>query len=194
MSAFLDKTRGYFFRFLDFLFSHKSFRYSSKIFLASLICWYGLKLCGIENPIWSVITVFVVSDPNLHTTYDLARVRVLNTLVGCLFGLISIYLFGYTPLICLLTASFVVLVVNLIERYPVNWRLAPVTVVILMDAGRLAQSPAEELSYVMMRLLEIAVACVVALGLSVLYTKMSRYKEPVKANAEPVAGHETLEL
>ena len=163
-------------RILNYLLTQKSILYSSKIFLSSLICWYGLKLVGVENPIWSVITVFVVSDPSLTTTLGLAKVRVLNTCVGCLFGLAAIFIFGYSPLISLFAASFTVLVVNMVQRYPVNWRLAPVTVIILMDAGRAATSRAEEFQYVLMRVGEIGFGCAVALLMAGLYTKLARRK------------------
>lgn len=162
------------------LISHKSFVYASKIFLASMICWYGLILAGIENPIWAVITVMVVSDPNLSTTFGLAKVRVINTLVGCAIGLSSILLFGYSPFNMIVSAAITVLVVNMISRYPVNWRLAPVTVIILMDAGRLAQTHEEEFHYVMMRVMEIGIGCIVALSLAGLYTKLAKRKEKIE--------------
>lgn len=158
-------------KFFQYLIRHKSVLYSTKIFVSSALCWYGLKLVGVDNPIWSVITVFVVSDPSLTTTLALSKVRVLNTVVGCVFGLSSIFLFGYSPLIALLTAAVTVMAVNMIAKYPVNWRLAPVTVMVLMDAGRLATTPAEEGKYVLMRLVEILVGCAVALIVSAVYTK-----------------------
>ena len=159
------------------LLSHKSFVYASKIFIASAICWYGFKLAGIENPIWAVITVMVVSDPSLNTTLGLAKTRAINTVVGCGFGLASIFLFGYSPLNMLITASITVMFVTMISRYPVNWRLAPVTVIILMDAGRLAQTHEEEFHYVMMRVMEIGVASVVSLALAGIYTKLAQRKD-----------------
>lgn len=166
-------------KYLNTLLTHKSFIYASKIFLASVISWYGLILAGIENPIWAVITVMVVSDPSLNTTLGLAKVRALNTIVGCAFGLISIFLFGYSPMIMILTAVLTVTCVNMISRYPVNWRLAPVTVVILMDAGRLAATHQAEFHYVLMRVGEIGFGSVVALALAGLYTRLANRKSDI---------------
>ncbi|PZP55362.1 MAG: FUSC family protein [Micavibrio aeruginosavorus] len=167
---------------LKLAISHKSFVYSSKVFIASLICWYSLTLMGIANPIWAVITVFVVSDPDLNTTFGLAKVRGLNTIVGCTIGLASIFYFGYSPLVMIMAAAFTVLFVMRVPRYPVNWRLAPVTVVILMDAGRLASTHEEELHYVMLRVLEIGVGSFVSLGLAGLYTRLAK---PHAVKTEP---------
>lgn len=162
---------------LNFIFSQRSIIYASKIFLASIICWYGLLAVGIENPVWAVITVMVVSDPNLSTTLGLAKTRAINTIVGCAFGLASIFTFGYSPLLTIVTACITVMFVTMISRYPVNWRLAPVTVVILMDAARLAGTHEAELHYVMMRVVEIAFGSIVSLALAGLYTKLSS-REP----------------
>ena len=163
-------------RLASYIFRQKAVVYSSKILLASLICWYSLSFAGVTNPIWSVITVLVVSDPNLNTTLGLSKVRAINTLVGCAFGISSIFLFGYSPLVMILTAAVTVLFVNGVSRYPANWRLAPVTVVILIDAGRLADSHAAELHYAWMRVSEIAIGCIVALVLAGIYTKLAERK------------------
>ena len=170
--------------FIQTALTHKSFVYASKIFLAASICWYGLTLAGIENPIWAVITVMVVSDPSLKTTFGLAKVRVINTFVGCAVGLASILYFGYSPINMILTATFTVACVTFTSRYPVNWRLAPVTVVILMDAGRLAQTHEEEFHYVMMRVMEIGIGCAVALALAGVYTKLANRKDKAAAVTE----------
>lgn len=161
-------------RAYQLLLRHKSLLYASKILLGAMIAWYGLSWCGIENPIWAVITVIIISDPSLTTTFDLAKARAINTVVGCTFGLSSLLLFGYSPLSTMLTVTLTVMIVTMIERYPTNWRLAPVTVIILMDAGRLATTHEEEIRYVLMRAGEIGVGCCIALGLAVLYTRLAQ--------------------
>lgn len=153
------------------IFKRKALLYASKTFLGATICWYGLQFCGIANPVWAVITVILISDPDLTTTFGLAKARTINTLVGCFFGLGSLLLFGYNPALTLLTVALTVLCVTLIEKYPANWRLAPATVIILMDASRGATSHQEEINYVLMRVGEIGAGSAVALILSALYTK-----------------------
>lgn len=151
----------------------KSFLYASKTLLGSAICWYGLSWCGIQNPLWSVITVLIVSDPDITTTITLARVRVINTIVGCAMGLLSLLVFGYSPLTALLTAAFTVLIITSAKFYPTNWRLAPVTVMILMDTGRQTVEHEQNIRYALMRAGEIGVGCAVALLLALLYTRLA---------------------
>jgi uncharacterized membrane protein YccC len=157
----------------------RSLRYASKTLIGSLICWFGLVWAGIADPVWAVITVMIVGDPDITTTAELARARAINTMVGCFVGLSVLLVFGYSPLAALVAAALTVMVVMLIDRYPTNWRLAPATVMIVVDAGRLAQTHGEEIQYSLLRMAEIAVGCTVALGLSVIYTRwMTSHRPP----------------
>ena len=150
----------------------KSILYASKTFLGGAICWYGLTALGMPHPIWSVITVMIVSDPDLTTTRTLVAARIINTLVGCAVGLLAMLLFGYSPLVSLAAAAVTVLLITAIKDYPTNWRLAPVTVVILMDAGRLAANHRDQITYALLRAGEITIGCCVALFLAMLYTRL----------------------
>lgn len=149
--------------------------------LGCLICWFGLQFAGIEHPIWAVITVLIVSDPDVRTTLGLAEARAINTMTGCLIGMGTIVLFGYSPVASLFGAALTVLLILMIDKYPANWRLAPATVVIVMDAGRLAQTRTEELLYALSRMGEIAVGSIVAIGLAMVYT---RILEAIRARSE----------
>ncbi|MFC5068194.1 FUSC family protein [Flaviflagellibacter deserti] len=146
----------------------RSLRYASKTLIGAAICWYGLKWAGISSPVWAEM---IVSDPDIATAAELAKARAVNTAVGCLVGLIVLLAFGYNPPAALIGAALTVMVVVLIDRYPANWRLAPATVIIVVDAGRLAQTHAEEISYALLRMVEIAVGCTVALCLAAIYTR-----------------------
>ncbi len=150
----------------------KSVLYASKTLLGGLVCWYGLSWLGVPHPIWSVITVMIVSDPDLTATRTLVHARIVNTLVGCVMGLLAMLIFGYSPLASIITAAVTVLLITSIKDYPTNWRLAPVTVVILMDAGRLAANHKDEFSYALLRAGEITFGCCVALFLAMLYTRL----------------------
>lgn len=156
-----------------------SFLYASKALLGSLLCWTLLREAGLENPFWAVITVILVSDPDLSIARGLAFARAVNTLLGCTVGLITMLAFGYAPLAAIAAAALTVLIATSIGNYPSNWRLAPVTVIILMDAGRLATSHVEEIQFALLRATEIGVGCIVALVLAVFYTRALRRTAPL---------------
>ncbi|MDT6939467.1 hypothetical protein RI570_04820 [Brucella pseudogrignonensis] len=52
---------------------------------------------------------------------------------------------GYSPVASLFGEAFTVFMILMTDRYPFNWRLAPATVLIVMDAGRFLQTSSKEL-------------------------------------------------
>lgn len=150
---------------------HRALLYSSKVMIAAFICWYGLRALGIADPVWAVITVTLVSDPRVETAVDLARVRSINTTVGCLVGMAALLPFGYSPVMAIIAASATIVVIMMIERYPPNWRLAPATVVIVMEAARGATTYRDEIGYALLRMAEIGAGSLVAMLLAVIYSR-----------------------
>lgn len=157
----------------------KSLLYASKTTIGALICWGALHLLGIDNPMWAMITVVLVSDPDLNTARTLVAARVVNTIVGGAIGLTALLLFDYAIWIALAAAALTILVITSIEHYPTNWRLAPVTVFILFDAARHAASPQEEIHLALLRALEIGLGSAVALALALVYTRLFRAPKSV---------------
>ena len=150
----------------------KAFIYATKTLLGGLICWYGLSFLGVDDPIWAVITVIIVSDADIRATLNSAMARTINTTVGCAVGMTTMLLFGYSPQAGLVAAGFTVFAILLIDKYPSNWRLAPATVVILMDAGRLAADYHQGIIYALLRFAEIIVGCAVAIALAWVYSRI----------------------
>ena len=131
--------------------TQKSLLYAIKAFVGTAFCWYALRMAGIPDPIWAVITVLIVSDPDFTTTITLSKTRLINTIVGCLVGIISLLIFGYSPLLCLISSSITMLIITSLKSYLTNWRLAPVTVAIVIDAGRQASTKSGAIQYALMR-------------------------------------------
>lgn len=152
--------------------TQKSLLYASKTFIGAVACWAVLHLLGIANPIWAMITVVLVSDPDLNTARTLVAARVTNTIVGCAVGLTALLLFDFSLWIALGAAALTILIITSIEQYPTNWRLAPVTVLILFDAARHAATPQEEIHYALLRAFEIGLGSGVALALALIYTRI----------------------
>lgn len=150
---------------------HRALLYASKVTIAALICWYGLRALGIADPVWAVITVMLVSDPRLETAVELARVRTINTTVGCLVGMAALLPFGYAPVVAIVAAAATIVVIMMIERYPPNWRLAPATVVIVMEAARGATTYSDEIGYALLRMAEIGAGSLVAMALAAIYSR-----------------------
>jgi uncharacterized membrane protein YccC len=152
--------------------NQKSFIHALSTFLGALICWYGLTWAGIPNPVWSVITVILVSDPDISAAMKLSKVRSINTIVGCVISLLCLFTLGYSPLICFVTAALTVLIITSILHYPSNWRLAPVTVVIIMNASSLAVTHTDQIRLAVLRTAEIGIGCAVSVAIAAIQFKL----------------------
>jgi uncharacterized membrane protein YccC len=165
-----------------FSLTQKSLIYAVKTLLGATICWYGLSWVSGVNPLWAIISVIIVSDTDFSGTMTLAKTRVLNTIVGCVSAMCSLILFGYGPWVCFLTAAATVLFITSIDFYPTNWRLAPVTVVIVMDAARHVADKKTGIFYGLIRTGEIIGGCAVALCLAYLFSYVLRIKKKIPAD------------
>ncbi len=152
--------------------TQKSMLYASKIFIGALACIGILALLRVDNPLWAIITVVLVSDPDLNTARTLVIARVINTIVGCTVGFIALTTFGFTLPVAIITITLLVLLITSISNYPANWRLAPVTVLILLDASRIAATAQQEIHFALLRAIEIGVGSLVAMVLALLYTRV----------------------
>ena len=57
--------------------------YIIKILCGSLILWYGLPLLGFEEPYWAMISLIIVTDPDMNLARANFKARLINTLTGC---------------------------------------------------------------------------------------------------------------
>jgi len=158
--------------------SPQSLWYVAKILAGSLVSWFGLGALGIERPYWAIITICIVSEPNLESAKKLVGARSLNTLVGAAVGLTGVMIGGLTPLTMFVCLAITTLLVTTVPRYPANWRLAPVTVVIIMEVSTLqGSSRSTEIHIAEQRVVQVLAACVIALGLAWIVSSWRRRPE-----------------
>jgi uncharacterized membrane protein YccC len=145
--------------------------YVLKILLGALISWFGLQAMQIERPYWAMITICIASDPDLETARTVALARFLNTLVGGAVGLTGVMIGGLRPLTMFICLAITTALVTTIPKYPANWRLAPATVVIIMEVAAIeGTSRATEMRIAEQRLLQVCVGCAVALALAWVFS------------------------
>ncbi|CAN5393289.1 hypothetical protein BH11BAC1_BH11BAC1_04470 [soil metagenome] len=113
-------------------FSNKSIVYPFRILLGCTIVWWSLYYLHDSRKIWAVISVIVVTDPDIDTLRIGTVSRIVNTLVGCLTGLAFIYLAGVNFWSLMAAIMVSVLLSTSFKNYPASWKLAPSTVAIIM--------------------------------------------------------------
>ncbi|NUU00793.1 FUSC family protein [Herbaspirillum robiniae] len=151
--------------------------YLVKILSGCLILWYGLRAAGIEEPYWAMISLIIVTEPDMTVAKANFRARLINTISGCVVSCIALVIFGPTFLAMLVALTAAVVVAMLLQNYPSNWRLGPATVVILLSAAFTGNGLGQELHLAFMRVGEVIVGSTVALLQTVIYIWLVKRKE-----------------
>ena len=146
-----------------------AFVYMSKLITGSLIVWYGLRALGIPEPFWAMISVIVVTEPELKVAKRNFRARVINTINGTIAAALALWIFGATFFAALAAMTAATLVAMSVGRYPDNWRLAPNTTVIPMSAALTGTGFVDEMRLAMLRVAEVMTGSTVALLQTVVY-------------------------
>ncbi|BEV14881.1 FUSC family protein [Herbaspirillum sp. DW155] len=152
--------------------------YLIKILSGCLILWYGLRALGIAEPYWAMISLIIVTEPDMTVAKANFRARVINTISGCIVSCIALVIFGPTFIAMLAALTAAVVVAMLLQNYPSNWRLGPATVVILLSAAFTGNGLHEELHLAFMRVGEVLVGSTVALLQTVVYMWWLKLRKP----------------
>lgn len=143
--------------------------YLIKILTGSLILWYGLRALGLPQPYWAIISLIIVTEPDMIVAKANFRARLINTLSGCIIACLCLVIFGAHFFSMLIALTSAVLVAMLWQHYPTNWRLGPATVVILMSAAFTGGGLDEELHLALMRVTEVIAGSTIALLQTMVY-------------------------
>jgi uncharacterized membrane protein YccC len=148
--------------------------FALQITLSAVLVWVGLRAVGIPDPYWAVITVCVVAEPDFKQALNLSKVRVINTLMGCVVALIFLTLLGGSFWSMLAAVAITTLGVVTVEHYPANWRLAPATTVILMMAAP-HSGLREQADLALLRAGEIAVGALTTLAVAWVQARCAQH-------------------
>ena len=146
----------------------RSLLFALKIALATLLVWPLLSWLGIDHPVWAVVTIAAVSDPDVSATRTLVRDRVSNTLIGCAVALLTVWSVGATLLSLATALTLSVVLATSIAHFPANWRVTPITVAILLGSA-VGEPPALALQFAGLRASEIIAGSLTALWLAWLF-------------------------
>ena len=146
-----------------------AFLYVAKLITGSTIVWFGLRAIGIAEPYWAMISLIVVTEPDVAIAKKNFWARLINTINGAIVASIALMLFGASFLAMLAAMTVSVLIAMSLQNYPANWRLAPNTSVVLMGAALSGTGLSEEMQLAMYRVLEVLTGSTVALLQTVVY-------------------------
>ncbi len=149
-------------------------QYAVRILIGCVIVWFILDRINHPNPLWALISVITVTEPELSAAFLAFNSRIVNTLIGCAVGLCFLYLLGPSFWSILLGIIVSVIICTTLIRVPGSWRVAPVTVAILMTPSVLGGGRAAGLAAAIDRTEEVLLGSAVALLITYIASLIQR--------------------
>jgi uncharacterized membrane protein YccC len=166
-----------------FTFNEKAISYSIRIFLGAVIVWWSLYYLHDSKKVWALISVIVVSDPDFETVRATVFSRSINTISGCLVGLAFIFLLGINIWSLLSAIIISVIISTSFKNYPASWKLAPVTVVIIMTPAMADMiTKNEAITFALTRTAEVMYGSLIAFLLGFSFLLIEKKKRPKSEN------------
>lgn len=106
--------------------------YAFRIVSGCTIVWFSLLKVEDNKEIWAFISVIMVSDPDFDSVRNATISRLVNTVTGCVLGLVFLYAAGANFWSLIAAIAVAVLISTSFRNYPTSWKLAPITVTIIM--------------------------------------------------------------
>ncbi len=158
-----------------FSINNNSFIFAFRILLGSIIVWYSLYYLNDNHKIWAIISVIVVTDPDIDSLRSATISRIINTIAGCGIALLFMSIIGANFFSLLAAVTVSVLISTSFKKYPASWKLAPVTVAIVMVPS-IAEGVPWSLSMVvaLQRTAEILFGTLIAYGLGRLISAIKQ--------------------
>ncbi len=153
---------------------------SLRILIGAGLVWVLVHHFGRHDPLWAMISVVIVSEPELDATLVNFRGRALHTVIGCAVGLAFLYTFGPQNWSILLAMAVSVLIVTNLVSQVVAWRITPVTVAIVMMPSVIQGSRVGGTPIALARTLEVLLGSAVAVLVSWIFAEINRARRKAR--------------
>ena len=157
--------------------------YAVSIFIATVVLWICVHKIAKSNPIWAISSMIATSDPLMKKAKLLFRARLINTLVGCVIGLLFIAIGGSRLITLPVAMAVTVLVSSYVVRIPTMWRQAPITAAFTIAAGFQHHSRLGGLRAGVGRVTEVLFGCIVGFVVAWVVSLVWPIPEPHGASA-----------
>ena len=161
----------------------RGIHYAVSVFIATTVLWFLVKEIGDANPIWAISSMVATSDPQVKQALSTFRGRILNTLLGCVVGLLFVWL-GRTEWQLPFAMAVTVILSSYFVRIPSMWRQAPITAAIVIAGGLQHHEKLTAMEQGVHRVAEVLFGCVVGIAVAWLLSKLWPLPDSGHANAQ----------
>ena len=160
--------------------------YIFRILLGCYLTWALLSIVRVDKREWALISVIIVSEPDFENLRSATASRVINTLNGCVVGLLFLLVAGVNFYSLLGAVAVSSLIGTSFPKYPSSWKVAPVTVVIVMITSILGHFGLNDaLRTALTRTGEVLIGCGTAFLLGWAFSYLPKKKEGVSLIEAP---------
>jgi uncharacterized membrane protein YccC len=156
--------------YVNWLHDPKGFQYGSQIFLGTCGLWFLTRILGGIDPLWAIISLIVVTEANTETTWFGFKSRIINTIVGCLTGLLFLLFIKTGGMVLPLALATAVCVSAYLIRIPYGWRAAAITAAIIVIPALTEGSKTVGMVVAFQRTMEVFLGSAMALFVAWLFT------------------------
>lgn len=167
-----------------------AFVYALRIVLGCMIVWWTLDFFHDTKKLFALISVIVVTDPDFANLRTSMISRIVNTIIGCGIGLLFVYFTGIHIWTVMLAISIAVIISTSFRNYPSSWKLAPVTVLIVMMPLLPLTGIKDTVNVALIRSGEVLYGSLVAFVLGWIFTMVEGKKEKSEEKAAAKDHHE----
>lgn len=145
--------------------------YAVSMFIATTVLWILVNKVGDANPIWAISSMVATSDPQVKQALSTFRGRIINTVLGCVLGLLFVML-GHTAWQLPFAMAITVLVSSYVVRVPAMWRQAPITAAIVIAGGLQHHAKLTAMEQGLHRVTEVLFGCLVGIAVAWLLSRI----------------------
>jgi len=179
-------------RFLGhYLSDPLALHYAVRIFIGTAFLWILLQRADNSHAIWAIITLVLVTEPRMRTALDTFRLRIYNTVVGCVIALVALLIVGPRTWTVPIGITMAVLFSTRTPESPAAWRTTPVAAGIVLTGGLAASgSWAAALEIALVRAGEVLLggltAIAIAWAMSLVWMPADSNKQSEEGDGTPV--------
>lgn len=137
--------------------------YTVRIFIGTAVLWILTQAISAPSPLWAIISLIIVTEPQMHMAWLAFRIRMINTFMGSLVGF-TVLAFAAPSAMTLIPAialsAFISTYINKLQQ---GWRIAPITTALVISAGMMQQSAQSGMQTAFARTFEVFLGSIVAL-------------------------------
>jgi uncharacterized membrane protein YccC len=159
--------------------------FAANVFVATIVLWLILRTGANTNPIWAIASMIATSEPQLEQSLLNFRARVVNTLLGCVTGMLFLVIGGSSEWKLPVALAVTVLLSSYVVRIKTMHRTAPITAALIIASGLADHTKLTGVETGLRRAGEVLLGCLIGLIVAWVMSRVWPVPTPAKGEVTP---------